>query len=71
MAWIIEKVIKQYTILSFVHSAFTGDNYFTSAWTSMALNNSNKQITEIVQITEGVVSLGGNLVICAVNVILG
>ena len=30
----------------------------------MALNNANAQITEIVQMTEAIVSLDGNLVIC-------
>lgn len=37
----------------------------------MALNNANAQITEIVQMTEAIVSLGGNLVICGLNAILG
>jgi len=70
IAWVIEKIVQQFTKYGFICSAFTAEGFCSAAWTAACTNLMNLGVFSIVQTTETLISTGGNLVICALNSLL-
>lgn len=62
--------MEQFSKYGYVHASFTGEDFLSSAWTSMCVNLSNFAIFSIVQMMEMVIVVGGQLCFTVCNVML-
>lgn len=53
-----------------MHASFTGEDFLSSAWTSMCVNLSNFAIFSIVQLMEMIIVLGGQICFTIFNLVL-